>query len=262
MRVSKNIADRKNSLTDNPNVMVSTILFLPSSLLPSSLLLLPPHQSSKLTKQKNESFGWHLQFLTIIGLSISTLCFAVGLFADITNPSPLSRTLFTAKNYLLLVAAPIELTISILYWGLRTIDIALVVPPDLPLPPLPTDIGFHLVPAVVLSLDAVLLSPPWPTSPVNTQAPLLTLGLSTGIAFGYWWWIELCYSHNGFYPYPLFGLLSTVQRIGLFAVSGATMWAVGGGLRVLYAWVNGFETVEAMEKTKRARNMGEGGKWE
>ena len=24
---------------------------------------------------------------------------------------------------------------------------------------------------------------------MNPQAPLLTLGLSTGIAFAYWWWI-------------------------------------------------------------------------
>lgn len=53
-----------------------------------------------------------------------------------------------------------------------------------------------------------------------------------------------------------------MQRIGLFAVSGATMWVVGSGLRVLYAWVNGFETVEELEKVKRARKMGEGGKWE
>lgn len=79
--------------------------------------------------------------------------------------------------------------ISILYWGLRLIDTGLVVPPDLPLPPLGADLCFHLVPAVVLTIDAILLSPPWPSSPMNPQAPLLTLGLSTGIAFAYWWWI-------------------------------------------------------------------------
>lgn len=76
-----------------------------------------------------------------------------------------------------------------MYWGLRLIDTGLVIPPDLPLPPLGADLCFHLVPAVVLTIDAILLSPPWPSSPMNPQAPLLTLGVSTGVAFAYWWWI-------------------------------------------------------------------------
>jgi hypothetical protein len=97
---------------------------------------------------------------------------------------------------------------------------------------------------------------------MNPNAPLISLATSTAIAFLYWWWIEICYSYNGFYPYPIFGLLSTYQRIGLFALSGATMWMVGGGLRALYAWVNGFERVEELEKVKRAKNMAMEGKWE
>ncbi|KAJ8112458.1 hypothetical protein OPT61_g5181 [Boeremia exigua] len=205
----------------------------------------------------NSSYGWHLQFLTIIGISLSTLCFAFGLAADLlstTTPPPppnstpsapphpltLSHHCFTAKNYLSLIAAPIEIVISILYWGLRLIDTSLVVPPDLPLPPLGADLCFHAVPAVVLALDAILLSPPWPRSPMSAQAPLITLGLSTGVAFAYWWWI----------------------RVGLFAVSGATMWVVGGALRAVYAFVNGYELTDALEKRQRARKMGSEGKWE
>ncbi|KAF1945391.1 hypothetical protein EJ02DRAFT_451677 [Clathrospora elynae] len=206
----------------------------------------------------NDSFGWHLQFLTIIGITISTACFTSGLIADIT----LSPTFFTLKNYLALVAAPIEITISLLYWGLRFIDDALVVPPDLPMPPLIYDLGFHLVPAVVLSLDATLLSPPWPSTPTNPQAPMIMLGLSTTVAFLYWWWIEICYTYNGYYPYPIFEMLTTVQRVGLFALSGVMMWVVGGVLRMLYAWVNGYETVEELEKVKRAKSMERAGKWE
>jgi hypothetical protein len=126
-----------------------------------------------------------MQFLTIIGITISTACFGCGLLADMTN----SHTLFTCKNYLSLVAAPMEIVISILYWGLRAVDTSLVVPPDMVLPPLGADLAFHLIPAVVLAVDAVLLSPPWPSSPMNPQAPLLTLAVSTSIAFAYWWWI-------------------------------------------------------------------------
>jgi hypothetical protein len=86
---------------------------------------------------------------------------------------------------------------------------------------------------------------------MNPNAPLLSLVTSTAIAFLYWWWIEVCYSYNGFYPYPIFALLSTAQRIGLFAVSGATMWVVGGALRAAYAWANGFEDVKELERIKR-----------
>lgn len=185
----------------------------------------------------NESFGWHLQYLTILGLSVSTTCFTCGLLADITN----SQSLFRAKNYLALVAAPIEIVISILYWGLRSIDETLVIPPDLPRPPLSADIGFHLTPAVLLSFDNLFLSPPWPTAPINPLASMITLVMSTVIAFLYWFWIELCYSHNGFYPYPIFALLTTPQRIGLFAASGITMWAAGSALRWLYRVLNGVE---------------------
>ncbi|KAH9860483.1 hypothetical protein J1614_011814 [Plenodomus biglobosus] len=208
--------------------------------------------------QVNESFGWHFQFLTIVGLSISTACFACGIIADITN----SFHFFTLKNYLALVAAPIEILISILYWGLRAIDDDLVVPPDMPFPPPLYDLGFHLVPAIVLTLDNLLLSPPWPSMPTNPQAPFIMLVTSTVIAFAYWYWIELCYSHNGFYPYPIFGILTTVQRVGLFAISGATMWAVGGALRAAYAYINGFERVEELDKFKRAQKMAAEGKWE
>ncbi|KAF2015753.1 hypothetical protein BU24DRAFT_461984 [Aaosphaeria arxii CBS 175.79] len=188
----------------------------------------------------NDSFGGHFQYLTIIGLTICTLSFACGIIADITN----SRTFFLLKNYLSLTAAPLELLISLLYWSLRLIDTSLVIPPDLPMLPLATDLTFHLFPAIFLSLDALLLSPPWPTSPVNPNAPLVTLAMSTVLAFAYWFWIEVCYERNGFYPYPIFALLGLWQRVGLFLGSAVTMWVVGGGLRAVYAYVNGFERVE------------------
>ncbi|KAH7132497.1 FAR-17a/AIG1-like protein [Dendryphion nanum] len=193
------------------------------------------------------AYGWHFQYLTIIGLAISTLSFASGLLADVTS----SRQLFALKNYLALVAAPIEILISILYWSLRTISPSLVVPSDLPMLPLWNDLNFHLFPAILLSVDALLLSPPWPTSPVNPNAPLITLTSSTGLAFAYWFWIEWCYSYNGFYPYPIFELLSTLQRVGLFAISGATMWVVGSGLRVLYAYINGYERLDDRKGGKK-----------
>lgn len=54
-----------------------------------------------------------------------------------------------------------------------------------------TDLGFHLVPSVVMLFDILFLSPPW------TITALPSIGLSSCIAFGYWFWIEKCYSING-----------------------------------------------------------------
>ena len=66
----------------------------------------------------NEAFGWHFQYLTVIGLGLSTLTFACGLLADVT----LSQRLFLAKNLLSVCSCPMEVLISVLYWGLRMVS--------------------------------------------------------------------------------------------------------------------------------------------
>jgi len=189
-----------------------------------SYLVLNPNQI-------NESYGWHFQYLTIIGLALSTLTFAFGLLADIT----LSRRLFAVKNALSVASAPIECLISILYWGLRAIDTSLVLPPWAPILLLRDDFSFHLIPALSLVLDLLFFSPPY------TIAVLPALGLSACIAFGYWFWIEQCYAYNQFYPYPIFDVLSTPGRVGLFAASAGLMALATGALVWLYGVVNGRE---------------------
>ena len=66
----------------------------------------------------NESYGWHWQYLTILGLTVATASFAFGLLADIT----LSPTLFFVKNSLSLCSAPLEVLISILYVSIPGIE--------------------------------------------------------------------------------------------------------------------------------------------
>jgi len=189
----------------------------------------------------NESYGWHFQYLTIIGLSLATATFTLGLLADAT----LSRPLFLAKNVLSCCSAPLETLISTLYWGLRAIDPELVVPKELELP-IQTDMSFHLVPTVMLLVDLLFLSPPWTISLVPA------LGLSGTIAFGYWFWIELCYSKNGFYPYPLFQMLDQTQRVGLFVGSAVVMTLSTVILKWLYGRVNGVEGKSRAGRVKKA----------
>ncbi|KAL9095592.1 MAG: hypothetical protein Q9165_002024 [Trypethelium subeluteriae] len=193
--------------------------------------------------RKNDSYGWHMQYLTIIGLSLAALTFISALFADLT----LSPILFLTKNALSVASAPLEILITALYWGLRSIDPALVLPDWAPRLPLPTDLSFHFAPAALLLVDLFVFSPPY------TIAALPSVALSGAIAVAYWFWVEACYAHNGFYPYPIFADAGTVGRVGLFVMSAVVMTVSTGLLKWVYAVVNGREMWEEEERGKGPR---------
>ncbi len=192
----------------------------------------------------NASYGWHFQYLTIIGLALATATFLAGLAADVSTSPVLHRL----KNYLSMCTAPLEVLISVLYWSLRTIDRKLVIP-EWAMLPLRADLGFHAVPSILLVADLLLLSPPWTIS--ATRA----MGLSTALAFAYWFWIEHCFSHNGFYPYPIFEMVDTKGRIGLFTTSALVMTGSTVALKWLYAKVNGVGDARASgERSGKAQD--------
>ncbi|KAL8767765.1 MAG: hypothetical protein Q9209_005851 [Squamulea sp. 1 TL-2023] len=176
----------------------------------------------------NDAYGWHFQYLTIIGLALATITFTAGSLADITS----SRRLFRIKNAFSVIATPLEVLISTLYGSLVSIDKELVIPKEFQLGIWP-DISFHAVPAIVLTIDYLLLSPPWTISVRQMMA------LSTAFAFGYWFWVEQCYRHNGWYPYPIFEALTTPWRIVLFCFSGALMAGSTEVLKLAYRKING-----------------------
>ncbi|KAL4884443.1 hypothetical protein BJY04DRAFT_225644 [Aspergillus karnatakaensis] len=163
----------------------------------------------------NEAYGWHFQYLTVIGLSLATITFTFGLLADLT----LSPRLFLVKNLLSVCSAPMEVLISILYWGLRLVNIS-----------------FHAIPSIVFLIDLLFLSPPW----TITIGP--ALGLSSAIAVSYWFWVERCFALNGWYPYPIFEQLPLEGRIGLFGLSAVVMALSTATLKWLHGRVNGFGT--------------------
>lgn len=109
------------------------------------------------------------------------------------------------------------------------------------------DLSFHFVPGLALVTDLLFFSPPY------AIAFLPALILSGAIAFGYWIWIELCYTHNGFYPYPLFQILATHERVGLFAASALLMTLSTSALIWLYGVVNGQDVKDMMRSTVAGR---------
>ena len=111
------------------------------------------------------------------------------------------------------------------------------------------DLSFHLFPPLFLSVDFLLLSPPWTITARNAMA------LSTTLAFGYWFWVEQCYKHNGYYPYPLFDQVSLAGRIGLFILSATVMTGSTITLKLLYAAMNGkiMETLQGEQNKKKTK---------
>lgn len=185
-----------------------------------------------------EAYGWHFTYLTILGLTGAALTFIFGVLADLTR----SPRLFLLKNLFSLVSTPLEVVISVLYWGLSLINPRFVKPEFMEIS-LPADIGFHAIPAIALVIDLLFLSPPW----IMTSIP--TFGLGFMIAFGYWFWIEWCYSKNGWYPYPIFEMATREQRIALFALSAAIFAGSAISLKWLYGRVNGY----GVDKPLKAR---------
>lgn len=171
------------------------------------------------------------------------------------------------------MTVPMEVLISVLYWGLRAvrsacpiaapsdpyanmahdiqIDPALVMPEWAPPLDFNADLSFHAVPTLVLLIDLLLLSPPYAIS------ALPSLALSSGIAVAYWFWVEACYTRNGFYPYPIFEQVGYGGRVGLFAASALVMACSAASLRWLYAVVNGREVEEDVVEGGRGGKAGD-----
>ncbi|KAK9467290.1 FAR-17a/AIG1-like protein [Lipomyces arxii] len=157
----------------------------------------------------NRTYGGQFQFLTILGVTVSYITVTTGLLAHIMSSNFLLRT----KNRLLMVAAPVEILISLLYGSICLYDRSLLVPQSVTVfLPSYVDFGLHGAPSILLALDFFLFSPNWSLNPISTFI------LYAFIATGYWIWIHHTYSINNFFPYPLLELLTREQRAILFLV--------------------------------------------
>ena len=180
------------------------------------------------------TFAWHFQYLTTLGLSVSTLVFLFAASVDLwsfvaAEEDGNLRRLRSAKGALSCVAAPGEILITSLYFGLQAISTDLVVPQWARLPLL-LDLNLHLTPTLFQLVDFIYFSPRWTIS--GWQA----LGLGVTLAGLYWVWTEKCREMNGFYAYPIFEGSGFLGRIGLFGMS-ALLIACN---TVILNWLQGF----------------------
>lgn len=155
----------------------------------------------------NQTYGSHAQYLTILGLGLAHFAQIIGIFATILNCSKLR----CVKQSLDIVVAPMEALISILYWSIKAVDPGLLIDPRIAVvPPMWLDICMHFLPTVVELFDVILFNPQW------NMSFLTSLVMFSPVGYFYWWWTHFTYEQNGFFPYPLLGLVDDFQRVQIF----------------------------------------------
>lgn len=148
----------------------------------TSSLLYIPHMTDPL----HFGFGSSYQFLTIISLTLSFLTLLIALLADLS----LSPSLSKIKTLLSICVTPLEVLVTMFYWGLRAVNKDLVTPKGHELRFL-VDLVFHAMPALMLVFDFLMCGPGWEIRPQDAMA------LDLVLTFCYWGWVEICASRNG-----------------------------------------------------------------
>ncbi|KAI9270646.1 FAR-17a/AIG1-like protein [Phascolomyces articulosus] len=154
-------------------------------------------------------FGGIFQFLTIIGLTLATITFALKVLR-FTVPGALEGV----YKHVAYVTTPMEGLISLLYWPMVIYSKDLLQHQEVPFVlPLPLDMSLHLWPAVLLWIDFLVFDVDFQRS----KSHILTIYAFTFLYFG---WSTYCFTRNGFWVYPFLAEFSTIGRATFFMFCG------------------------------------------
>ncbi|PPQ83341.1 hypothetical protein CVT25_003980 [Psilocybe cyanescens] len=169
-----------------------------------------------------QQYGGHLQYLTIQGLALVCLTMAM--------------SLRTAKRYLMVMAMPLSVVISSIYWTLISLFPHLIIPqtasestapnsssmsPEIFRIPIYIDLALHAVPCISLLVDFFFFEKKYNSQEVKIGAPTAAVGFS----IWYVLWVEHCARmNNGNFPYPFLTDNTLGIRIGIYV--GATFIAM------------------------------------
>ncbi|KAJ3850950.1 FAR-17a/AIG1-like protein [Lentinula lateritia] len=156
-------------------------------------------------------YGGHLQYLTIQGLFVTCTTTLISLLMDLF---PSVNALKPLKRILLIIAMPLSITISSIYWPLLLLATPLILqngsgePSSASSPhatqpllriPLPMDLSLHAVPALTLLVDFFLFEKKYTRKEIRYGGT----GISVVYTAFYAWWVERCAGFNGGrFPYP------------------------------------------------------------
>lgn len=75
--------------------------------------------------------------------------------------------------------------------------------------PLVLDISLHLIPTIVCWVDFMVFNTGFKRSPIH----ILAIYAFTML---YFLWVNICFEHNGYWPYPLLGMFKNDAQRGAF----------------------------------------------
>ncbi|KAK9898777.1 hypothetical protein P389DRAFT_193797 [Cystobasidium minutum MCA 4210] len=189
-------------------------------------------------------YGTWYQFLTVLGLCCAMGSMAVATLKDLL---PQVKAFDVVKNSLGIVSVPLEGLISVLYWGLRAYDPKLLVPPDPRYQiPLVMDLSLHALPALLLWIDFLFLSPPFSAA----SSPIL---LSSLLTTGYACWMEHCARINGNFPYPFLGDMQPLARAAFYsacAIVNVVLFEIANAIHLLFDRQRGHDVHRAKKQAE------------
>ncbi|KAI7850985.1 FAR-17a/AIG1-like protein [Circinella umbellata] len=154
-------------------------------------------------------FGGLFQFLTIIGLTLATITFALKIIRFVI-PNAL-EDIYKSVAY---VTTPMEGLITLLYWPMVIYSKDLLQHQEVPFVlPLPLDMSLHLWPAVLLWIDFLLFDIEF----VRSKTHIYVIYIFTLLYLG---WSSYCFARNGFWVYPFLAEFSTIGRATFFMLCG------------------------------------------
>ncbi|KAH7914977.1 FAR-17a/AIG1-like protein [Hygrophoropsis aurantiaca] len=175
--------------------------------------------------------GGHYQYLTIQGLAAAWLTMIVSILCDILSPNTVLRRI---KRALLMIALPLTVVISIVYWSLLLLFPNLILQkeilenepssapaaPNLVRIPLQVDLSLHAAPFISMVADFALFEKEYTQRQVRYTAPFLIL------VFGIWYasCVEYCAIFNGAFPYPFLTENPLEIRIGIYSTVALLAW--------------------------------------
>ncbi|THH26947.1 hypothetical protein EUX98_g7242 [Antrodiella citrinella] len=171
--------------------------------------------------------GGHFQFLTILGLAVAFVTMLLSMLADL---APVLTLVKRTKRAVFMIAMPLAVVISTIYWTLLFVCPQLILREDESLDtepsssveaptftriPLQMDIALHAVPAISLLLDFFLLERKYSTK--HAVYGGFIVAASSGIWYS--WWVEECGKYNGIFPYPFLTFSPFHIRIAIYSVA-------------------------------------------
>ncbi|KAH9952158.1 FAR-17a/AIG1-like protein [Amylocystis lapponica] len=187
--------------------------------------------------------GGHSQYLTILGLGIAWLTMVFGFGADLLPAVTVFRRI---KRTLFMIAMPIAVVVSSIYWGLLLFAPDMILQPvnvsinpdQISVPsssdmapnlwriPLPVDLALHASPVISLVVDFFFFEVKY------SRREAVSGGFAVcniaGLVYGSW--VEWLATYNGFFPYPFLTENTPAVRIGIYTVVSYvalfTFWAL------------------------------------